>query len=367
MKKQSKLLNIIIYIFISLAILNLLSTSNGFIKFRLPISLGYVYSGSMEPTIKTNDGYFLKKEKEYKIGDIITFKTKKLKENYVTHRIIDENDGSFITQGDHNTTTDQDAGEPLVEKGQVLGKIITINNSPIIIPKLGFFSLFANNLISKLNVFVLISLLISIYLLLIIFDKKLKIRKKNTNKKRLLDVAPYFDSVFILFVILLFINISMFIFNISQWKTVEIAYVVVSSKGSSSPTPGEIFTKEQKLENITPFNFKVMLESEKTNVKINTNAIKLESKEAINYDIIITAPEKVGFYKEQVFQYLYFDVLPDNWFNYLYSINKFLLLVVSIIPSIILNIIIYIWWINRWRIGNRRVKESLIPFRTVLK
>lgn len=367
MKKQSKLSNIIAYIFIALAILNLMVSNKGLIKFRLPISLGYVYSGSMEPTIKTNDGYFLKTEEEYNIGDIITFKPKKLKENYITHRIIDEIDGKFITQGDHNTTTDQDAGEPLVEEVQILGKIFTINNNPIIIPKLGFISLYTSNLVSKLNVFVLISLFIFTYLLFMFFNKKSNIRKRSTNKKRLLDVSPYFDFVFILFIILLFINIFNLIFNLSQWKTVDISYVVVSSKGSSSPMPSEKFIKEQNLENITPFKFKIMLESHKPNVIVNTEMITLEANKAVKYDVIITAPDKIGFYKEQISQYLYFDILPDAWFYKLYSINKFLLLIISITPTVILNIIIYIWWNKRWQIGNRRVKEFLIPFRAVFK
>ena len=43
----------------------------------------------MEPTIKVNDGYILIKSKEYKLGDIKTFKPKISKMKYVTHRIIE--------------------------------------------------------------------------------------------------------------------------------------------------------------------------------------------------------------------------------------------------------------------------------------
>ena len=75
-----------------------------FIKFmnlneKLPFGLWYVHSDSMQPEIKTDDGYILIRSKEYTLNDIITFKPQVLKDKYITHRIIDiTDDGKFITK-----------------------------------------------------------------------------------------------------------------------------------------------------------------------------------------------------------------------------------------------------------------------------
>ena len=119
----------------------------------------------MEPTIKTNDGFILIKAKEYAINDIITFTPKVLKDKYVTHRIIEVTDnGEFVTKGDYNQSTDQEGGEPLINKDQILGKVLTLNGKPIIIPYLGIASEKFNEIIAGRSIFTLIAVGIIIYL-----------------------------------------------------------------------------------------------------------------------------------------------------------------------------------------------------------
>ncbi|MFA6518836.1 MAG: signal peptidase I [Candidatus Shapirobacteria bacterium] len=88
-----------------------------------------VLSGSMAPSLKTGSLIFVKPSSEYKVGDIVTFKAGsdadiKNPANTVTHRVIDikfkDNQISYLTKGDANTTPDLDPRPA----GHVLGRVI---------------------------------------------------------------------------------------------------------------------------------------------------------------------------------------------------------------------------------------------------
>lgn len=89
-----------------------------------------VESGSMEPLIPTGGiAYINIKDTDVSVGDVVTYRIEGLdQEKLVTHRIIREEDGKFIMQGDANDSEDQNP----VSKDQIIG---TYSYS---IPKLGF-------------------------------------------------------------------------------------------------------------------------------------------------------------------------------------------------------------------------------------
>jgi len=119
LKKISKKIQNIIYwtllLFVVLiAILPTISSLN----IQLPFRAFAVETGSMEPTIKVGDLIFVKEEKGYAKGDIITFDFKNNK-TPITHRIEEINvDGTYKTKGDANSASDVDN----VSKEQVIGK-----------------------------------------------------------------------------------------------------------------------------------------------------------------------------------------------------------------------------------------------------
>lgn len=79
-----------------------------------------VQSNSMAPTFYKNDIIVIKEEKEYKVGDIVTYKT--TKGNLITHRIIEKYENVFYTKGDNNNIKD----EKEVLNEQIVGKAIFI-------------------------------------------------------------------------------------------------------------------------------------------------------------------------------------------------------------------------------------------------
>jgi signal peptidase I len=78
-----------------------------------------VISDSMAPTIRKNDVIVVKiNDQTIKKQDIITYKVGK---DFITHRVIDIQDASYITKGDYNNI-----GDKPIFKETVIGKVIKI-------------------------------------------------------------------------------------------------------------------------------------------------------------------------------------------------------------------------------------------------
>ena len=90
-----------------------------------------VVTGSMEDHIHVGDYILIYKKNDYQIGDVVTFKEK---DSMITHRIIREENGYFITKGDANNTEDEkiskgDANnteDEKISKDKIVGKAILI-------------------------------------------------------------------------------------------------------------------------------------------------------------------------------------------------------------------------------------------------
>ena len=95
-------------------------------KYKVSSLFGYssltIISNSMTNTIDKGDSIIIKKQKSYNVDDIITF-VQTGDKIPTTHKIISINeDGSYVTKGDYNTSTDKD---PIKEE-QVLGKVVKV-------------------------------------------------------------------------------------------------------------------------------------------------------------------------------------------------------------------------------------------------
>ena len=99
--------------------------------------LTYVYSDSMEPLIRVNDGFLVWPAKEYEVGDIIMYRPKVLDAPFITHRIIGVGVEGYITKGDNSPYRDQESGEPEVSRDRIAGRVLTVSGRPLILPGLG--------------------------------------------------------------------------------------------------------------------------------------------------------------------------------------------------------------------------------------
>ncbi len=105
-----------------------------------------VQSGSMEPLIPTGGvAYINTRDTDVSIGDVITFHAGEDTDKLVTHRIVGEKNGAWVTKGDANDTEDMHA----VNQENVIGTYAYA------IPKLGFLMAKQNKIIPFIACWVL--------------------------------------------------------------------------------------------------------------------------------------------------------------------------------------------------------------------
>ncbi|WP_169316574.1 signal peptidase I [Natrinema gari] len=106
-----------------------------------PVLLGFVETGSMEPTIDTGDGFVAIPSEltdDPKPGDIIVFEATKIQGGgLTTHRVVEETSQGYVTRGDANPFTDQDSGEPHVRDAQIVAEGWRVNGEVVTLPLLG--------------------------------------------------------------------------------------------------------------------------------------------------------------------------------------------------------------------------------------
>jgi len=104
-----------------------------------PIS--YVNSGSMTPALSTGDGFVAVPSvlaDAPEPGDVVVYRSKSIEAGgLVTHRIVERTDGGFVTQGDANPITDQQAGEPPVPHDRIVAQVATVDGHVLALPNVG--------------------------------------------------------------------------------------------------------------------------------------------------------------------------------------------------------------------------------------
>jgi len=111
-----------IVIFIVLMIL-IIGLANVLFRFVLPIKPVVLVSGNMEPTHNRGDVLFYDSSNDFKVDDIIIYKTDR---NPSVVRIIEINDdGTYKAKGDNNPISISRPGmdETHIQKKQIIGKV----------------------------------------------------------------------------------------------------------------------------------------------------------------------------------------------------------------------------------------------------
>lgn len=164
MKFFTRLVNILL----AVAILCTLIAAVGSAITKEPVLLTVIRSNSMSPVWERGDMVIIKNLKEKDIvhnGDIIFFETEEgslAEKGWIAHRVVsgDASQG-FITQGDANKTTDQQDGSGLIERDWIAGRALTLGQTPLVIPKLGYLSLWMEEYQSNSFLLPVISLLLA--------------------------------------------------------------------------------------------------------------------------------------------------------------------------------------------------------------
>jgi signal peptidase len=106
-----------------------------------PVLFGFVETGSMAPTLAAGDGFIAVPAAlagPVEPGDVVVFRAETVGDGgLTTHRVVDETDRGYVTQGDANPFTDQASGEPPVRRAEIVAVAWAPGGQVLAIPQLG--------------------------------------------------------------------------------------------------------------------------------------------------------------------------------------------------------------------------------------
>lgn len=275
--------------------------------------LTYVYSGSMEPLIKVNDAFLVWPSSHLKVGDIIMYRPTVLKAPYITHRIVAIGENGFITKGDNAPYRDQESGEPEVLPDRIIGKVVTINGQPVIIPRLGVFSAYLKGILGGSSKYLAAFFMLLGFTSLLLGNRNIKRVRKPRHRLRLRDI---YKSIVIIAVILVVISIYF------GSRVTKIEYLVTEYPGTLGDQvgldqPGKLTLKVSNhgfvpvwaiLSGITPIS-----------AQNPPEYISARSSKTTEVDVL--PQHQTGIYQGYVQVYNYPTLLPRAWIVYLHNLN----------------------------------------------
>ncbi|WP_306054093.1 signal peptidase I [Natronococcus wangiae] len=307
-----------------------------------PILLGYVATGSMEPTMDAGDGFVAIPSAVTGApseGDVVVFDARELHDGgLTTHRVVGETDAGYVTKGDANPFTDQDGGEPPVTEGQIVAAAWQVNGDVVTIPHLGTaivavhgamesgYGLFASvlGITTALEADNLGAMLVALGVALFgagfLLDCAGPHRRDTRRSTSRENVYAFWGTVaLVLFVLVGFATAAMVV----PAGTYE--YAVVST---DSPTddpqvlaPGEASELTRAVDNAGYLPIVVVHEAESGGVEADPGWQTVGPRDGGETTLSLSAPESTGEYARHVGEYRYLAVLPPTALVQLHGVH----------------------------------------------
>ncbi|MFP8952009.1 signal peptidase I [Natrialbaceae archaeon A-arb3/5] len=298
-----------------------------------PILLGYVATGSMEPTMATGDGFVAIPSivsGDIEEGDVVVYDARELHDGgLTTHRVVGETDEGYVTAGDANPFTDQDGDEPPVSDDQIVATAWQVNGNVVTIPHLGtaimavqgvaetgyehvaaVFGLTTTADSDGLGA-LLVGLGVGMLGFGILLERLGPGRRETTRSRRRESVIGFWAAVgFVLLVLVTFATAAMVVPS----GTAEYELIATDSPTDDSQvvTPGETGELTRTVDNAGYVPIVVVHETPHESVEADPGWQTVGIRDRGETTISLTAPDSTGEYVRHVGEYRYLAVLPPS-------------------------------------------------------
>lgn len=361
------------YVVVALLFIFLLSLLLGQV-FGQPLFLTYVETESMSPTIEPNDGYILLPDVlvgEITEGDIILFEANEINDGgLTTHRVVDVTEQGYITRGDNNPFTDQDAGEPVVADGQVRGVALQIGGGPVVIPYVGSFvggiqwalvggvgfimGLFGLDSDPSASAIGLVAVVGGLLLLAV----SLLLENQRYDRNYVRSRGSFFLQGEVVTVLLILIVLVPA--NAAMLLPAGVAEFSVLVTDDSPDSPGEVGVGGDIGVNYTAENsglvpVVVVLEPASAGVEIDTEVHTLSRQSYEQTGVMLRTPDEPGMYPRFVQETRYLKVLPESWLVSLHRTSPLLALaaVNVVVGTVLASVSLSLFGTGRLRVRSR--------------
>ncbi len=326
-----------------------------------PVLLGHIESESMEPTLKEGDGFIAVPTAlagDVGEGDVVVFQAEDVQGGEVTtHRIVEEREEGYITQGDNNPFTDQGTGEPAVTDGQIKAVLLTTDGSVLRIPHLGTATDAVGSLIGSVDSrvaqlfgvrelgsqqlsYILFGFgLTAFAALLLLGESAERTRGRDRSRSR----AGVFDARVLLAVSVLLLCAGATLGMVMPAES-ETYGIVSSESNASSPTivpQGESDSLTYQVSNGGFVPTVSYLEPESDGIEIEPNRVRLAHDETANATVTLEAPEETGYYLRSQTEHRYLAIVPPPVIDSLYEMHPWA-------PYVLINAVIVTPFVLLW-------------------
>lgn len=317
-----------------------------------PLLIGYVETGSMEPTLEIGDGFIAVPTLfagDVGEGDVVTFEAQSVGGGGVTtHRIERETSDGYITSGDANSFTDQESGEPPVQDTQILAVVLEFDGEVVVIPSignmaqtvqtgvgsiltaLGFGNITSYGIGTATTVFGVTLITVSL------IYSFLSSGKRPTTR---LDSRPELvNSKWILIALVVILILPLMTGMVLASDTTTIQILSAQNADEDNPTQigvGETETMPYSVENNLFVPKVVVVDSESDGVEFSRSVVTVSHGETEELTLSLSAPDDTGVYTRARSEHHYYHVIPVPVIVALHNIHP--LVAMTAISSVIIS------------------------------
>ncbi len=308
----------------------------------IPVLFSYVETGSMEPTMNAGDGFVAIPTigtDSVDEGDVVVFEAENIDDGgLTTHRIVEDTEQGYVTQGDANPSTDQEGEEPYVTDGQIVATAWQINGEVVTIPHLGtavmsvesgleavqgrFTAILGTTAVFGTQGFAYLLLAFGLGSLAfsLIFDQQ---GSKNRTRNRTRSRQAVFDTRTLVLGVAALLCVVTFGTMLAMSGPTEVGIVSAEFESDRPDVipAGETETRTWKLQNGGVLPVTTVVEPGSEGLTVNGGDETLQHGESVNATVSITAPDETGYYLRSFAAFQYFTVLPPRVILVLHAIH----------------------------------------------
>jgi len=326
-----------------------------------PLLIGYVETGSMEPTLEIGDGFIALPTivaGEISEGDVVTFDAQSLDGGgMTTHRISEETPEGYITRGDGNPFTDQEAGEPPVQDAQIVAVALQIDGEVVVLPSLGDGATAVQGVVGSaatalgigdVGSYGIASVTTAIGVVLIVSTLLYDFIAGGGRKSdRSADRTGLIHSRWLLLALIGVLLLPLMTMMIVPSDTTTIQVLGVASSPEDDPTrimAGDTEEFPYGVENTQVVPKVVVVDSQSTGLEFSETVVAVSHGETRELSMVVSVPDEVGAYTLTRSEHHYLHVLPAPIVVALHSIHPYVaMLTISLVvisPVIVLFLLL---------------------------
>jgi signal peptidase len=309
-----------------------------------PVLLGFVETGSMEPTLKPGDGFVAVPPAitgGVQPGDVVTFRAERLNGGgLTTHRVVARRGDGFITQGDANAVTDQAGGEPVVQRDQIVAEALQIGGRVIVIPQLGVLVTTVQGFQQQLAIllgtrallgtqgiaYILFVFGILAYVFTLLTESRRRVESRDTRRDSgMIDGRILVVGLAVLLVVVLSASSVL----TSGPQTFEVVSSVSDAPGPDVIQRGTSETLAYDVPSNGVLPVVVYLTPTTEGIEVSPERLLVSGGSTRTARVTLYAPEETGHYEYGMTEHRYVAFLPPGVIDALFAVHPWLPLVVT--------------------------------------